>query len=97
MSEPHIPFTAIEKEIVASLRFPENEVLNNPESIAQRARDIERGMLLGNNYKGKVKILFEDSQGRKQIETTIWGFTDKRVLLKRDLVIPIHRVHSLSF
>ncbi len=97
MTDTHIPFDTIEKETVASLRFPEKEVLNNPESISQRARDIERGMLLGNNYKGKVKILFEDSQGRKQIETTIWGFTDKRVLLKRDLVIPIHRVHSLSF
>jgi uncharacterized protein (UPF0248 family) len=54
-----------------------------------------RAMLLGNNHKHKVKIVFEDDECVKEVETTVWGFTDKRVLLKRGLVIPIHRIHEI--
>ena len=82
----------IEKDNVAGLHFPTEEVLESPEEIKQRSTDAQRGMLLGNNDKGKVKILFIDDEGVKQVETTIWAVTDTRVILKTGMGIPLHRI-----
>lgn len=85
----------VEKEDIGKLRFPAGDVLNSVDAINQRKWEIERAMLLGNRHKGKSKIVFEDDQGIKQVETTIWGCTDKRVILKQEIVIPIHRIHKV--
>ena len=85
----------IEKEEVEGLHFPDSDVLKSLEEINRRSSELQRAMLLGNNYKGKVKIVFEDSISIKQVETTVWGFTDKRVILKKELLIPIHRIFEI--
>jgi uncharacterized protein (UPF0248 family) len=85
----------IEKESVAGLKFPEDDVLTLKDDIKIRNSNLERAMKLGNLEHGKIKIIFEDSTGLKQVETTVWGVTDKRVILKQGLVIPIHRVHEI--
>ena len=53
-------------------------------------------MALGNLEHTKIKIYFEDDKSRKLVETTVWGVTDKRVILKKGVVIPINRVHKIS-
>jgi uncharacterized protein (UPF0248 family) len=85
----------IEKESVAGLKFPEDDVLTVKDDIKIRNSNLERAMKLGNLEHGKIKIIFEDSTGLKQVETTVWGVTDKRVILKQGLVIPIHRVYEI--
>jgi uncharacterized protein (UPF0248 family) len=82
----------IDKEVVAELRFPEPDVLFNQAAIVKRSQDIERAVYLGNTERSKVRIVFHDTTGLKQIETTIWGSTDKRIILKSGMVIPIHRI-----
>jgi uncharacterized protein (UPF0248 family) len=86
----------IDKEVVAELRFPEPDVLFNTAAIAKRASDIQRAVYLGNTERAKVRILFQDTTGLKQIETTIWGSTDKRIILKSGMVIPIHRIQEVK-
>ncbi|MCE9537949.1 MAG: hypothetical protein K8R85_01860 [Bacteroidetes bacterium] len=88
--------TLVEKSKISELHFPDKEVLLSEAAIQQRKRDIERAILLGNNYKTKVKIIFADDQGIKQIKTTIWGITDKGILLNKALVIPINRIHEIK-
>jgi uncharacterized protein (UPF0248 family) len=85
----------VEKSIIGGLHFPLQEVLKTAETISQRRADAERGMLLGNNYKGKVKIIFEDNEGLKQVETTIWSVTEKYVLLKTGMGIPLRRIYEV--
>jgi|GEM_PF-114189 len=85
-----------EKNKISELHFPKGEVLLSKNAILQRKKDIERAILLGNNYKTKVKIVFEDEVGVKQIRTTIWGVTDKSILLNKALVIPTHRIHEIK-
>jgi len=87
--------TIIEKEIVDSLTFPNQEVLSTPEAIRQRRLFLEKGTILGNNHRVKFKIIFEDDKDIKQVETTIWGTTLKYILLKRGVIIPIHRIHEI--
>jgi hypothetical protein len=85
----------IEKETIEKLNFPEQEVLLSQEEINHRQYEAERAMKLGNYFKDKVKIIFEDSEGMKMVETTIWGVIDRRLLLKRGLILPLYRVHEI--
>ena len=87
---------SVQKEEVKHLNFPDQEVIIGAEAIEQRRIMLERAVVLGNTYKGKATIVFEDSEGIRQIETNIWGLTDKRVILKQGIVIPIHRIHEVK-
>lgn len=85
----------VEKESISNLKFPESEVLASTDAIKIRTSSLERAMKLGNLEHNKIKIIFEDSEGLKQVETTVWGVTDKRVILKQGVVIPINRIHEV--
>jgi hypothetical protein len=89
-------FEKIEKERIANLKFPPSEVLTDPQEIKERKLDLERALSLGNLEHSKIKIYFEDESSRKVVETTVWAVTDKRVILKQSVVIPIARIHSVS-
>lgn len=89
-------FESIEKEKIETLKFPHNEVLTDINLIKERELELNRALSLGNLEHTKIKIYFEDDQSRKLVETTVWGVTDKRVILKQGVVIPINRVHKIS-
>jgi hypothetical protein len=89
-------FQPIEKEEVENLKFPSTEVLNDIEKIDERRSELGRALTLGNIEHAKIRIYFEDDSSCKVVETTVWGVTDKRVILKQGVVIPIHRVHSVK-
>ena len=84
----------IEKESIDKLHFPVTDVLVDKEEINQRNSDLDRALSLGNLEHSKIKIYFEDDQSKKVVETTIWGVTDKRVILKQGVVIPINRIYK---
>jgi hypothetical protein len=52
---------------------------------------------LGNLEHSKIKIYFEDDTSSKVVDTTVWGLTDKRVILKQGIVIPINRITKVKF
>ena len=87
-------FQVIEKESIDNLHFPPTDVLESKEEINQRSSDLDRALSLGNLEHSKIKIYFEDDQSKKVVETTIWGVTDKRVILKQGVVIPINRIYK---
>lgn len=89
-------FEPIEKEKIEGLRFPADEVLMDKEKIAERDANLKRALTLGNLERSKTKIYFEDDRSFKVVETTVWGVTDKRIILKHGVVIPIHRVHQIK-
>lgn len=83
---------SIEKELIPNLRFPSNEVLTNHEDIQRRRKNLERAVVLGNVEKNKVRVVFEDDTKIQAVETTIWGVTDERVILKGGVAIPLKRI-----
>lgn len=89
-------FEIIEKEMIENLRFPSSEVLGDLSKINERTSDLERALSLGNLEHSKIKIYFEDDVSCKAVETTVWAVTDKRVILKQGVGIPINRIHSLK-
>ena len=91
-----VNFKSIEKEKIEHLKFPSTEVLHDHALITSRDNDLKRALSLGNLEHGKIKIYFEDEHHGHMVETTVWGVTDKRVILKQGVVIPIHRIHAIK-
>lgn len=85
----------VKKEDISGLKFPEEEVLRTKDDIKIRMANLDRALKLGNLEHNKIKIIFEDSEGIKQVETTVWGVTDNRIILKQGIVIPIMRIHEI--
>jgi Flp pilus assembly CpaE family ATPase len=89
-------FQKIEKEEISNLRFPQTEVLIEPTAIVERRSSLDKALSLGNLEHNKIKIFFEDDTSDKMVETTVWGVTDKRVILKQGIVIPINRIKAVE-
>ena len=88
-------YETIDKELISTLTFPENVVLDDDkEAILQRKNDLNRALTLGNLEHLKIKIYFEDDKSKKMVDTTIWGLTDERIILKQGVVIPIKRIYK---
>lgn len=85
-------FQLISKEAIATLLFPKEEVLTDKDDIKQRQADLERALTLGNVEHGKIKIYFVDDKTSYVVDTTIWGITDQRIILKQGVVLPINRI-----
>ena len=86
-------FEPIAKEGIHALKFPNGEVLHDHHAIHQRHSDLNRAQALGNLEHSKIKIYFEDNQSKRMVETTVWAVTDKSVILKQGVGIPIHRIY----
>jgi hypothetical protein len=87
----------VAKENISQLSFPKSDVLSDITQIENRKKRIKRAMTLGNTRKSKVRIIFEDAEGIKTVETTIWGVTEKNIILKQTTIIPIRRIHEIKF
>nr|WP_294936839.1 hypothetical protein [uncultured Flavobacterium sp.] len=88
-------FETIDKEKIGTLLFPNNDVLeDDKEAIKQRRKELDRALTLGNLEHLKIKIYFEDDTSKKMVDTTIWGLTEERIILKQGVVIPIKRIYK---
>lgn len=85
----------VDKEIIGNLHFPSDEILSSSDEQQQRHYELQRAASLGTD-RVKMKILFEDSDGLKQVETTVWAVTKDRVVLKHGATIPISRIHEIK-
>lgn len=81
----------IEKEQIPSLDFHTSTSVS-PEKQAENKRKLERGMTLGNLYHNKIKIIFEDTTGIKEVNTTVWAVGDKNIVLKQGMTIPLSNI-----
>ncbi|RZS93975.1 hypothetical protein [Aquimarina brevivitae] len=96
MAPNKINVQTVKKESIKSLSFPKEEVLEKRKDQIDRFLELQRALSLGNLERQKVKIIFVDSEGFKKVETTIWGITDKEVILKQATIIPLERIISIS-
>ena len=88
-------FKIIDKEDIALLKFPATDVLEDDNEIKNRLGEINRALALGNLEHSKIQIFFEDSESKYKVDTTVWAVTDKNVVLKQGVRIPINRLYTL--
>lgn len=85
----------IEKEAISALHFPTTPIANRPIEIKALKRKLDKAMILGNAHHNKIRILFEDDQGLKEVRTTIWASGENYIVLKQGVTIPIHRIRDV--
>lgn len=81
--------TLIEKEKISSLSFNRSIKIEQHPNLKDQLANATR---LGNGYHGKVAILFEDDEGLKRVDTTIWAYGTKYICLKGGVWLPISRI-----
>lgn len=86
----------IERDDIKVCVFPDEEVLLDEESTKKRARKIHRATSLGNLEQQKVTIIFSDSEGLKELRTTIWAQTGEKIILKDNIFLPVHRIIEIQ-
>ena len=96
MQVAHSPII-IDKENIPGLSFPIEDVLMVESEKQKRLIDLKNANELGDLAQYKVKILFEDASGQKKVDTTVWKTTEKDVVLKYGIRLPIHRVVRVDF
>ncbi|HNR20888.1 MAG TPA: hypothetical protein PKN75_03750 [Bacteroidia bacterium] len=81
--------TLIAKEDLHNLHYATQEVLANPADRNHRKFVLDEALMLGNDFKQKVKIIFKADTGIYAVETTIWAVTDSHIELKAGKDMPI--------
>ena len=87
----------IQKTAISKIRFTKQEVLHSEEEKAERKISLENALKLGNMYKQKVTIFFDDNGALKHTNTTIWHVDDKTVCLKGEAFIPVNKIYKILF
>jgi hypothetical protein len=87
----------ISKEEISTLIFLKDEVLYTKAEILKKKKDLEKAMIFGNGYKGKIKIIFQCSEGCRMVETTVWATTEDSVVLKGGVCIPIVSIKEVIY
>ena len=59
-------------------------------------KQIKDATRLGNGYRGKVTIYFEDDEGLKCVNRTIWAYGAKFICLKGGVWLSINRIVEIK-
>ena len=86
----------IPKEQVSSLRFPRQALMLSESERSGILHNMEEATRLGNTEHGKCRIVFQDDEGLKAVETTIWTYDADNIVLKYGMILPISRVVSVE-
>jgi hypothetical protein len=87
--------TIIEKEIIPNLNFPNQPLEKTKDEMKKLVLKLKRSMILGNIDRTKMRIIFEDNEGIKEVRTTVWAVGDKNIVLKKGVTIPINRLRDV--
>ena len=83
----------IEKEAIdISQVIPADQ--NHTEELRDKLNAAQR---LGNEFKSKADITFNTKGGAKTVSTTVWSVTEKYLLLKSGIHLPLNSLIDIDF
>ncbi|MEY3417554.1 MAG: hypothetical protein RL060_1666 [Bacteroidota bacterium] len=90
--------TIVQKEDLIDFKYAKKDVLVDVAKQRLRSIYMKKAEMLGNSYKGKVKLTFvsEDEQFFA-VETTIWAVNEEYISLKGGVNIPTKAVCEIEF
>lgn len=86
----------INKSEIAGMKFGSSEVLRHLDDMEARKRDLKNALALGNLYKQKVIIIFDDKGIKRHTLATVWHLDDENVGLKGGTFIPIRTIYKVD-
>jgi hypothetical protein len=84
----------IEKELIPSLHFKNPVAFKQQENLMDRLSEATK---MGNIDHLKIAIIFQDDEGMKRVETTVWATGAKYICLKGGIWLPINRIKEVQF
>lgn len=96
MSNIELKPLLVEKEFIPKLSFSDKTEVKQQHNhnLMQKLSDATS---LGNIHHRKVFIIFEDDEGIKKVDTTIWCTGRDYICLKGGLWLPVSRIHDIEF
>lgn len=92
----NIVISKIDKYKIEGMVFTPAEVLHTTEEREERWRQLNHGMTLGNIHKLPTRITFMTQDNKiMETEATIWAVTEKNVILKNNIMIPIRSITAV--
>jgi hypothetical protein len=95
MSDGQAQAKRVEKEELKNFEPAKKTHVLTAEQRMQRLDNLKKAMVLGNSYKSKCSIVFEDAEGLKNVETTIWMANELHIVLKGGIVLPISSIRDV--
>lgn len=91
------PTVVLKEQIPGLISLNANDVLLTENDKKHRNRMLYLAMILGNGYKSKVKITFDTIDGPRRVETTVWATTERNVMLKGGVTIPVQSIYAVEY
>jgi hypothetical protein len=85
----------VDTKTIDHLNFSQEDVLINHEQKKLRELELKKSMTLGNQYKQKVKIFFQDENRKLFTETTVWHADQKYISLKGGVALPVRSIYKV--
>src|SRR4051812_23169874 len=82
----------VEQKELMTVAFKNDNNFYVQEQIKMKDQKLYMAMLMGNNYYNNVRILFNTEEGESEITSRIWARTDKFIVLRGGVFIPINSV-----
>ena len=86
----------IEKELIPGCTFVNGRSALSADLRKINDKKLFRAMLLGNGFHNKVKIYFTTTEGERMVQTTVWAFTERFVMLKGNVFIPVDAITNVA-
>jgi hypothetical protein len=87
----------INKELISNCNFPPTDIHQTKDEIVILKHKLEQAAKLGNIEKQKCKLYFQDNEGVKLVETTVWAACEKNIVIKYGICIPIRRIIDIEY
>lgn len=87
----------IEKEQIQDLNYPSTVSEKSKATKNELMAKCQKAMTLGNLHKVKCSILFNDSEGLKKVNTTIWSLLEEHIVLKGGVSLNLRYVEDIEF
>jgi hypothetical protein len=84
-----ITHDVIKKEEILNLHPAEKDVLVKKEMQAHRKACLTEALQNASKYYKKATVLVQTDEGIKQITATIWAMTEKYIVFKGGITVPI--------
>jgi hypothetical protein len=82
----------LQQEQLLTVAFKNDNNLYVQEQIKMKDQKLYMAMLMGNNYYNNVRIIFNTEEGESEIISRVWARTDKFIVLRGGVFIPINSV-----
>lgn len=80
------------------VKFTKADVLTSFFDKKERLKKLVAAMKLGNNHKMQVRIFFMNANDQLvEIQAKVWSVTEKYVVLKNDIMIPISSIQDVNY